>query len=38
DVMGFIFVVPFTRALLKPLIMKWMEWKFRKKSTIIIQK
>ena len=38
DVMGFIFVVPFTRALLKPLVMKWMEWKFRKRSTIIIQK
>ncbi|PFZ70099.1 membrane protein FxsA [Bacillus toyonensis] len=38
DVMGFIFVVPFTRALLKLLVMKWMEWKFRKRSTIIIQK
>ncbi|MEM5608683.1 FxsA family protein [Bacillus toyonensis] len=38
DVMGFIFVVPFTRALLKSLVMKWMEWKFRKRSTIIIQK
>ncbi|MFV1457851.1 membrane protein FxsA, partial [Bacillus mycoides] len=24
--------------LLKPLVMKWMEWKFRKNSTIIIQK
>ncbi|PGU00575.1 FxsA family protein [Bacillus cereus] len=38
DVMGFIFVIPITRALLKPLVMKWMEWKFRKRSTIIIQK
>ncbi|MDH4420764.1 MULTISPECIES: FxsA family protein [Bacillus] len=38
DVMGFIFVIPVTRALLKPLVMKWMEWKFRKRSTIIIQK
>ncbi|MGE6539551.1 FxsA family protein [Bacillus luti] len=38
DVMGFIFVIPITRALLKPLVMKWMEWKFRKNSTIIVQK
>ncbi|HDX9611977.1 TPA: membrane protein FxsA [Bacillus toyonensis] len=38
DIMGFIFVVPFTRILLKPLVMKWIEWKFRKRSTIIIQK
>lgn len=38
DVLGFICVIPITRALLKPLIMKWMEWKFRKNSTIIIQK
>ncbi|MBE5104553.1 membrane protein FxsA [Bacillus thuringiensis] len=38
DIIGFIFVIPFTRALLKPLVMKWMEWKFRKRSTIIVQK
>lgn len=38
DVMGFIFVIPITRALLKPLVMKWMEWKFRKNATIIVQK
>ncbi|EJQ46750.1 hypothetical protein IEQ_03939 [Bacillus cereus BAG6X1-2] len=38
DIIGFIFVIPVTRALLKPLVMKWMEWKFRKKSTIIVQK
>ncbi|KAA0761544.1 FxsA family protein [Bacillus sp. SH5-2] len=38
DVIGFIFVIPITRALLKPLVMKWMEWKFRKSSTIIVQK
>lgn len=38
DVLGFICVIPITRALLKPLVMKWMEWKFRKNSTIIIQK
>ena len=38
DVLGFICVIPITRALLKPFVMKWMEWKFRKNSTIIIQK
>lgn len=38
DIMGFIFVIPVTRALLKPFVMKWMEWKFRKNSTIIVQK
>ncbi|MBZ3762851.1 FxsA family protein [Bacillus cereus] len=38
DVLGFICVIPITRDLLKPLVMKWMEWKFRKNSTIIIQK
>ncbi|ALC50939.1 membrane protein FxsA [Bacillus thuringiensis] len=38
DVLGFICVIPITRALLKSLVMKWMEWKFRKNSTIIIQK
>ena len=38
DIIGFIFVIPMTRALLKPFIMKWMEWKFRKNSTIIVQK
>jgi len=38
DMLGFICVIPITRALLKPLVMKWMEWKFRKNSTIIIQK
>lgn len=38
DVLGFICVIPITRALLKSLVMKWMEWKCRKNSTIIIQK
>jgi len=38
DIIGFIFVLPVTRALLKPFVMKWMEWKFRKNSTIIVQK
>ena len=38
DIIGFIFVIPMTRALLKPFVMKWMEWKFRKNSTIIVQK
>ncbi|HDR7793398.1 TPA: membrane protein FxsA [Bacillus luti] len=38
DIIGFIFIVPATRSLLKPLVMKWMEWKFRKNSTIIVQK
>lgn len=38
DIIGFIFVIPMTRALLKPFITKWMEWKFRKNSTIIVQK
>ncbi|PFJ13170.1 membrane protein FxsA [Bacillus cereus] len=38
DIIGFIFVVPVTRTLLKPLVIKWMEWKFRKRTTIIVQK
>ncbi|MEH6933029.1 FxsA family protein [Bacillus sp. JJ783] len=38
DIIGFIFVVPVTRALLKPLVMKWIDWKFRKRTTIIVQK
>jgi len=38
DIIGFIFVLPMTRTLLKPFVMKWMEWKFRKSSTIIVQK
>ncbi|MFJ8352098.1 FxsA family protein [Bacillus paramycoides] len=38
DILGFIFVVPATRALLKPLVMKWIDWKFRKRTTIIVQK
>ncbi|MBE7120439.1 MULTISPECIES: FxsA family protein [Bacillus] len=38
DIIGFIFVVPVTRALLKPVVMKWIDWKFRKRTTIIVQK
>ncbi|QWG35541.1 membrane protein FxsA [Bacillus mycoides] len=38
DIIGFIFVVPVTRALLKPIVMKWIDWKFRKRTTIIVQK
>lgn len=38
DIIGFIFVVPVTRALLKPLVMKWIDWKSRKRTTIIVQK
>ncbi|MED1055232.1 FxsA family protein [Bacillus mycoides] len=38
DIIGFIFVVPTTRALLKPAVMKWIDWKFRKRTTIIVQK
>lgn len=38
DIIGFIFVVPATRALLKPFVMKWIDWKFRKRTTIIVQK
>ena len=38
DIIGFIFVVPITRALLKPVVMKWIDWKFRKRTTIIVQK
>ncbi|UYX51380.1 membrane protein FxsA [Bacillus thuringiensis] len=38
DIIGFIFIVPVTRALLKPVVMKWIDWKFRKRTTIIVQK
>jgi len=38
DIIGFIFVIPVTRALLKPIVMKWIDWKLRKKATIIVQK
>lgn len=38
DIIGFIFAVPITRALLKPAVMKWIDWKFRKRTTIIVQK
>ncbi|MBJ8050857.1 MULTISPECIES: FxsA family protein [Bacillus cereus group] len=38
DIIGFICVVPVTRALLKPVVMKWIDWKFRKRTTIIVQK
>ncbi|EJR44021.1 FxsA family protein [Bacillus mycoides] len=38
DIIGFIFVVPITRALLKLAFMKWIDWKFRKRTTIIVQK
>ena len=35
DIIGLIFVIPMTRALLKPFIMKWMEWKFRKTQLLL---
>ncbi len=35
DIIGFIFVVPVTRAVLKPFVMKWMEWKFRKTQLLL---
>lgn len=38
DIIGFVFVIPMTRALLKPFVMKWIEWKFRKNSTIFFCK
>ncbi|KFM99918.1 membrane protein FxsA [Bacillus clarus] len=38
DITGFIFIFPVTRGLFKPLVMKWLEWKFRRKTTIIVQK
>ncbi|MEY8348807.1 FxsA family protein [Bacillus cereus] len=38
DVIGCIFIFPATRQLCKPLIMKWLEWKLRKNTTVIVQK
>lgn len=38
DIIGFVFIFPITRRLLKPMIMKWLEWKLRRNATIIVQK
>ncbi|MFJ8529906.1 membrane protein FxsA [Bacillus pseudomycoides] len=38
DIIGFVFIFPITRRLLKPMIMKWLEWKLRRNTTIIVQK
>ncbi|MCI0763919.1 FxsA family protein [Bacillus sp. TL12] len=38
DVMGVIFIFPATRKLCKPVIMKWLEWKLRRNTTVIVQK
>ncbi|MBO1580847.1 FxsA family protein [Bacillus sp. XF8] len=38
DVIGFVFIFPMTRKLFKPFIMKWLEWKLRRNTTVIVQK
>lgn len=37
DIIGFIFVVPITRALLKPAVMKWIDWKFRRELLLLFR-
>ncbi|HEK9101928.1 membrane protein FxsA [Bacillus pfraonensis] len=38
DVIGVIFIFPATRKLCKPVIMKWLERKLRRNTTVIVQK
>ncbi|EMA6342681.1 FxsA family protein [Bacillus cytotoxicus] len=38
DVIGFVFVMPVTRKIWKPIVMRWLEWKLRRNTTIIVQK
>ncbi|PEY42355.1 membrane protein FxsA [Bacillus cereus] len=38
DIIGVIFIFPATRQLCKPVMMKWLEWKLRKNTTVIVQK
>ncbi|MEN1935125.1 FxsA family protein [Paenibacillus sp. 102] len=38
DVIGFAFIFPITRKLFKPFVMKWLEWKLRRNTTVIVQK
>ncbi|PFZ06292.1 membrane protein FxsA [Bacillus pseudomycoides] len=38
DVIGFIFIFSVTRQLFKFMMIKWLEWKIRRNTTIIVQK
>ncbi len=38
DVIGFVFIMPVTRKIWKPIVMRWLEWKLRRNTTIIVQK
>lgn len=38
DIIGFVFIFPLTRKLFKPVVMKWLEWKLRRNTTVIVQK
>lgn len=38
DVIGFVFIMPVTRKVWKQIVMRWLEWKLRRNTTIIVQK